>query len=91
MRILRKTYQAAAGGLSGGSLGEHVPGGGYGLSVGGDMPDPQAVLSTHYWVVESAPSMEELLRGLLFREVVSLPPGRYRKQISSGLESIPCD
>jgi hypothetical protein len=55
------------------------------------MTDPQAVLSTHYWGVKSASSIEKLLRGLLFREVVSLSPGRYRKQISSGLESILCD
>jgi hypothetical protein len=39
---------------------------------GGDMADPQAV--------KSAPTIEELLKGLLFREVVSLSPGRYRSR-----------
>ena len=38
--------------------------------------------------VEIGNSTEDLLRGFLFRVVVSLSPGRYRKQNSSGMESI---
>ena len=36
--------------------------------------------------VEIGNSTEDLLRGFLFRVVVSLSPGRYRKQNSSGME-----
>ena len=48
-------------------------------------------VSTHYCGFESAISIEDLLRGFWFREVVSLSPVRYRKWISSGMESSTCD